>query len=215
MAQVTTGPTTKKTFHLARDLAISVAVIIAVAAFFAGWYGGSYHKTKSQSSQSSSLLTYKDQKNGFQFMYPKNWGNPRFTKTDADGSTYYALSFAKPPSGNLQYTVSIVMSKGNNTSNSDGVKKVIKNKKSSLAINDDSSYAIVASLPNSQVNSLSATQIVSLNKIGITAATMNYTIMGGSANCPQNKFSTDTSGSCVTKADYDTVNQVLKSIKSL
>jgi hypothetical protein len=214
MAENNTGAT--KTFHLANNVTVLIIALVAIVAFIGGWYAGTRHNQTISTSKITAIeASYKNPENGFQLMYPKDWGNPRFTKTDADGSTYYALSFAKPPSGNLQYTVSIVMSKGNNTSNGDEVKKVIKNKKSSLAINDDSSYAIIASLPNSKVNSLSATQIVGLNKIGITAATMNYTIMGSSANCPQNKFSTDTSGSCITKADYNSVNQVLKSIKSL
>src|SRR4051812_8032517 len=99
MAQVTSGPTPKKTFHLARDLAISILVVIAVAAFFVGWALGKHNQTSSSGSNSSNMQAYKSQENGFQLNYPNDWQSPTLSKTTTNSTTMYLLSFIKSSSG--------------------------------------------------------------------------------------------------------------------
>jgi hypothetical protein len=218
MAQIT-GSTAKPPVHTTKYITLGAVVIIVVVAFILGWIGGSRHNksgSASQNAANSNMVTYKNQENGFQLQYPMDWGAPGFVKTNNNGTTFYALSFAKNSSGNLSYTITLTMNKsGAHSVTSDTVKNVLKLKKSEVAASDTSSYATIAGIADKKVSSLSETQIVDLKKAGVTAATMTYTISGGSATCPQNKFAQDANSSCITQADYNTVNQVLKSLKSI
>jgi hypothetical protein len=210
------GGGTKKKIHLRRDILIVVVVLIAGASFFIGWYAGQHKKTNSPASDTSGWSTYKNQENGFQLQYPTDWQFPNFTKTEANGATHYALGFLKASSGTLQYTITLTMDKsGQHAVTSSIVKTILKEKKSSLAASDSTSYATIASIPQQKVSSLSETQIVNLEKTGVTAATLTYAIIGGKSNCPQNKIDTSNTGTCIEQSDYDTVNKVLKSIKAL
>jgi hypothetical protein len=216
MAENNTGAT--KTFHLANNITVLVIVLVAIAAFIGGWYGGTRHnKASTGNKTASSLAIYKNQDNGFQLQYPTDWGSPNFTSDAAGGTKHYALSFNKASFGNLNYNITISMGQGTSqgVTSSNDVKTVLKNKRSSVTISDNSSYATVAAVPQLKVSSLSETQIVNLSKISVTAATLTYQITGGLETCSQNKFAASSTGGCIAKTDYDTVNQVLKSLRSL
>lgn len=214
MAENNTGAT--KTFHLANNVTVLVIVLVAIAAFIGGWYGGQRHnKASTGNKTASTVASYKNPDNGFQLQYPTDWGTPSFSKSDFTGGTNYMISFYKKPAGDLKYSIVITMVKGQNALTSDNVKLILKNNKGLTAVSDDSSYATIANSSKLKISSMSEVRIVSLPKIGVTAASMSYQINGSKGDCPANNFATNSSGACVERSDYDNVNQVLKSIKSL
>jgi len=214
MAENNTGAT--RTFHLANNVTVLVIAVVAIAAFIGGWYAGTHHKKVGVINKPvSQFITYKNTENGFRLQYPSEWASPSFSKSDISDGNSYQLSFYKKPDGNLKYSIVLTMIKGQNAITDTNVKLILKNDKSAFAASDSTSYATVANSPKLNVSSLSAVQIVSLPKIGITAASMTYQINGSGGNCPANKFAANSSGACIEKTDYDTVNQVLKSLKSL
>lgn len=221
MAQVTTGPTGKKAIHLTRDLVVFLIIIIAVASFFAGWYANNYqggNKTSEKNqTPGNGFTTYTNQQNGFRLDYPDAWGKPNFTTTAVNGGKSYSLQFFKnDKSGRLQYYILLSMlsdtAKGMTGAQ---IKNLINNNSSLMVVHDESSFVTVASLPKQNTSSMTAYQIVSLNKIGVTAASLTYQITSGSSDCQTNKFTQNSGGACIERSDYNTANTVLKSIKSL
>jgi hypothetical protein len=226
MADTTTTP--KKAPHSANNLVVLILVVLVGLAFVGGWYLAQ-HKTD-KNSTNSSYTTYKNTENGFQLEYPNEWGAPTFSTTEMSGVKHYIIRFNKPANDKLNYSIVLWMDKSDkknekcsnnhcyqpNAVTSDNIKSVLTENKSSTAISDATSYATVAGVKENKTSTLTGAQIVSLQKAGVSAATLTYQITGGAVGCPEkNKFSTDSSGSCVEQKDYDMVNKVLKSIKNL
>lgn len=217
MAETTnTGP--QKTFHLANNILALLLVVVAIAAFAGGWYVGNHHHQRTATDQSvSGFIKYTNPQYGFQLLYPADWLRPTLTTADQSGTKNYNIQFYKSdPAGKLQYYIILNMANDNGKSTSSTtVKQTLKSNKSALTVSDTTSFAQVASLPQQKNSILAAIQIVDLKKINVTAASITYQINGGTVNCPQNKFATNSGGGCIERSDYDTVNTVLKSIKSL
>jgi hypothetical protein len=219
MAQVTTGPTTKKSIHLARDLAIMVAVIITALSFFIGWYVGHPHqKTKKNSAASvqSGWKTYQNKQHGFQFDYPSAWTKPTFTENNAGSGKIYNVQFIKTDSnGKLSYYILLTMASDSTKTVSSSTIKQLMQASQGFVARDSSSFATVASDSQQKTSSISAYQIVDLPKLSVTAASLTYQISGGSSTCPKNQFAQNSGGSCIEKSDYNNASALLKSIKSI
>lgn len=221
MAQVEPGLQNPKPIHLANNVIALALVVVALIFFAVGWYTGKHQNgsktVTTAQTVNSGMATYSNQQYGFQLSYPESWNKPSFATTSVNGGKSYTLQFfKKDSSGKLQYYILLsLVSDSAKAMNAANIKDLIKNNSAALLVNDQSSFAIVASNPGQKSSSLSAYQVVSLNKIGVTSASLTYQITGGSATCPQNKFAQNSGGACIERSDYNTANTVLKSIKSL
>jgi hypothetical protein len=219
-----------RAIHLAQNVTVLLLVLVAVVAFIGGWYLGTKHQSSSQKAASTSnLLSYKNTKYGFQLMYPSDWGNPSTTENTINNDTHYIVRFQKSPVNATSFNISLWMDYSdpkNSTCNASkqcfdpsavtsvNIHDTLKNNKSVLTASDSSSYAIVSNPSGQNISSLTAAQIVNISKIKASAATITYQVSGVSG-CSSNKFATNSTSGCITHSDYETVNQVLKSLKSL
>jgi hypothetical protein len=195
----------------------------------------SSHLAKNRSAQPSASINipdgwsvYEDRQYGLQFIYPNAWGEPQANVSTVGQDKHYSFSFT-PTSANSTLRTSIVISmdSGNDnaktcsggtctlpTTSRSSVLELIKEHKSSFVTSDDSSYAIVANVPQQKISAVNVVQIVSLPKLNVSAATADYQILGG-GSCAKSKFGANDTNGCVTQTVYNDISMALKSIRPL
>ena len=224
------NPNKSVTSHLSDTVIVLIVVFLMVLSFAIGlkWE----KKTINKSQQSASLhapadwSAYENKEYGFGFIYPNSFGKPLVnTKAGTTGHTYH-ITF---PSAKGNAIPEINMTTDDykdkictadkkchditNQLNKAYVTNTLKSYSNIIVVQDDSSFAMVASGPSGAGSTLGLDQIVSLEKSKISAVSLQ--IKKGGSNCPNQKFSTDLSSGCIVQNDYDTLNQIAKSIKEI
>lgn len=220
---------------------VATAVILAViaAAIVAAVLTRS-PKNNQSSNQTSSWQVYQNKNLGFSFNYPTAWGTPKLTDTTPAGSPghSYSMSFVKSaqgPHNQFTQTAAIFLEtkdlvKGYCTSASAsscttvsgfsaGAITPVLNQINSpqyayVVKHDATSYAQVDN-SDKKVSVLLDFQKVNLTTANVSAVTGKYSIVRGDnpkTTCPANQFSS--ANNCVSLANYNDLNKVLKSIQN-
>lgn len=225
-----TGPEPTRYKMLKIDTIIAFCILIVVAAL-AAVYSHYHHSAPVNSAQTSAAgwTNYSSSKYGFKFSYPGSWGKPQVTSQSGVKGNAYSISFA--PTGTRKQTININMTSADYQRKvcPDGACQVIsgavtsqniqsdlkdkKDKTSAFVASDNSSYGFITNTPGAGTM-LQDEQTVSLPHINVSAAIGTFTL-AGTGNCPQNRFAPSGSAQCVSQKDYNTFNQMMKSIQAV
>jgi hypothetical protein len=211
-----------------------VIVLVLLAAAAGGWYLWKYFEDRPPSGWTS----YKDSARGFRFDHPNNWGPAKVSERAGDKGKTYQISLPQPksPENNQPLVITMesddftekictaaqppqcITEKGfiNQQSIKESLNRIAKVESSPWKpLYDTSSYTILQ--PDRQgkiVVGLFTYQIVNLPKIKVTAVSAGYGKPNIGNDCPQ-KLADDSKTNCITKSNYETLNKILKSFRSL
>jgi hypothetical protein len=175
----------------------------------------------------SQWTEFKSDEYGFKLNYPKEWGDVSVRERTLQVGKTYNINFGAPSA--TVKGVGITMDSDDYEAkycDPDGkcytevgvskttIKDRLKNK-AGLATATDDGYAMIQNYPKQKISGFSASQIVNLPKIKVSAAVASYQVFKSSDKCPQVKFINDSTLKCVTEEDYHQVSKVLKSLKAL
>jgi hypothetical protein len=225
------GPQEPKTdiFKPSRMLPILVLlVVILSAAIYA-----TQHKSSNSSQNAAGWASYKSDKYKLKFNYPTVWGAPTITDSAGDTGKSYIVSFGTRP--NISKPASKVISASLDSQDltrkncdaihpetcstikaytSIDVKNSISKFKSSFTATTGNSTGLVTQGPAPSQQTLLVQQVVSLPALKVTAVRANYIINNAPKNCPANKFSSNSSSGCITKATYEDTTKFISSLQN-
>ena len=199
-----------------------VAVLLVAAAVAVGLIWHSKHKNQAPAASSSNALTfpsdwpaYKATKYGFMFNYPKTWSTPVTNQLAQDTTPQDEVVF----SANAKTAYSVVAILQPDTAGGTSAKSAIQktlagSKKDFLKYDGDSYGTTLVDSSTKSIGQINISQIVSLPKLKISAAIVEV-LLNPSSKCSGNQLAASNSGGCFSQADYTTVGQFAKSIRTL
>jgi hypothetical protein len=221
-----TGPQEPPRFKKVKlDVLIAlIALIVIIVGVVI--YTGNHHQPVKPTT--SGWVHYANQKYGFQFDYPGNWGKPSVTQDKGESGSHYTVVFTDTKtSNNRNLFVSFTMDSENyqrkvcqnnqcsvisNAVTSKSIQLDLSTRASTFVSHDNSSYGFILN-GNPTNTTLQEQQEIPLPAIKVSAATATFTI-SNATDCPLNKFAGSSQPLCINQVDYNTVNKFLKSIKS-
>ncbi len=210
-------PVPQQTPKRPRLLKILLILVLVAAIGFGGWYGyNQWHNKSSSSSLPANWSEYKNDKYGFKFSYPKNWGTPQLLQSPDQNGAQYQISFSAP-NKSIRYSTVVSFDSTPAGLKKNNIEEVLSSQdKSQYVKYDVSSYAILFKDPTSKIPpQLIIYQIVSLQKINVSAVVIEAMVDQPDSQCPTNKLADSSVKNCITDSIYETVNKFAKSIHSL
>lgn len=222
-----TGPQETPRFKKVKlDVLIALIALVVIIAGVVIYTGNHNQPAK---SATDGWVHYASQKYGFQFDYPGSWGKPSVTQDKGQSGSHYSIVFSNPkitdkrsiivniamdsedyqrkvcPDGQCSVISSVITGKD--------IQSDLKNNAKAFVSHDTSSYGFITNVIGNGTT-LHEEQIVVLPSIKVSAASANLSI-SNTSSCPQNKFASSNQPTCVNQNDYTTLNNVLKSLKSV
>ncbi len=226
---------TSKRSDLGKAAVILFLVIILAAG---GWYADhSKQKPSSTNKTSPVWVEFSSQKYGLKFNYLKTWGTPNFhvASQQSPGSSsatpIYSIFFSDLTSNQKRPALFITFSPDappiNNCAVADKncpttsflsgnlIKTMLSQDKKHFVKYTDNSFAVLTYPPSDHTGVLNIAQIVHLSKLGVSAASLSYTLNNVSQSCPKSQLAQNTQTQCITQTDYSDFSQALGSLSSL
>lgn len=201
-----------------------LAVIAVIAIALAAWrVYDKHHKTDSSTNNRAvgsqnapaGWSGYQNTKYGFEFIYPNDWGAPTLTSRSLKTGNGLNISFstsvfidldtenAKEPPGCASNCNTVL------------TKSYIQNQLASstkFLQKGSDYYAVMVKAGGTQT--LTTDSVVNLSKINISAAQLAYSVTGADS-CPADQLSANSSKTCITSTNLDTVLSVLRSFQTI
>lgn len=204
-------------------IGVVIALAVIIVAGFLGWkiynnFVGNPGTGNSSSNDkvANGLVSYKNDKYGIKFNYPKEWGKAQISDYPQTGK-HFEISFT-PNSKLYSITAAIDSSKEPKAFTSTDISKALSGDKSTFLKYDSSSYSTLSSERNAGIDKninlyeLNIYQIVNLPKINANAVMIAFS-MTSKNSCPGPALS-NTASDCVSQTVYDFVNKFAKSIQA-
>ncbi len=197
-----------------------VAILLVAAAVAVGLIWHSKHKDQPAAISSNSSTfpsdwpNYKATKYDFMFNYPTAWSSPEISQT-SQSTNQTQIIF----SGNAKtaYTVvaTIQPDVANGTSAKSAIQKTLTGDKKNLLKYDGGSYSTALIDPATKsIGQINLFQIVNLSKLKISGAVVEV-LLNPNSKCAGSSLPSSNANGCFSQADYTTVSQFAKSIRSL
>lgn len=215
--------------------ATKILIVLAAALLLAvgGWYA--YRKASgsiSKTGDSATWSVYKNDKYGFEFIYPKEWGNPFPVEGTDNAAGQLSVSFKDAKEKADKRIITIIFYSGKAKPvvcgpeapscvpsvvlSDERIQTILKGDKSRFIKHDSSSYSILVNQADvGGIATLNTYQIVNLPKMGVRAVQAIYSKSGDTNDCLDNKLSSGNSLTCITETNYADMKKVLNSINSI
>jgi hypothetical protein len=215
--QLPTRPPSSTKKHLLPYLLTALVILAFVGLIF---FRPSHKNNSGNSSSATKVVipkdwkTYKAEKYGFSFSYPKNWSNPNITDRSKNGSSDYQITFVA--NNNTIYSVVAYLQNGSpSTVSALSIQKNLTGDKKDFLKSDSSSYS--NALSDSKTNSLAQVnlfQVVSLPNIKVSAV-MTEALLNPTGSCPGSQLAPDETSGCFTDSDYKNLSLFAKSFSQI
>lgn len=216
------------------DSALVLIIVVLMLISFAVGLGWEKKSNKSKQDSTSIVApagwsSYSNKDYNFGFIYPNSFGKPLVDVKKGNVGESFHITF--PSSSNKDQALELNMSSSDykdkictpdkKTCNDVGsvitkdfITGMLNSSDQTIVVQDATSFAMVVGDPARKQSVVGLDQIVDLKKAKINAVSLQLTKTGGD-NCPRDKFVSDAKSKCVVQKDYDTLNQIAKSIKDI